>query len=137
MSTIPERSPFGGGAGGVQSLIGWDAASTATLTLLPAGHPQGIYEAYVVFVVRTAASNLTVVSLTWASPTFGAENKSFSAGTDFATTGTSFINTNTSTRMHRSVPIMSTGAAPIVLVASNSGFAGVVDIYACARLIAA
>lgn len=138
----PQRSPFKGGAGEgvIVSQIGWDPAGTGDLlTLLPAGHAAGMYEVALVVVVRTApGSGTPSATLTWNSPTFGAESKVMSATVNLsAATGTSFGNTSSANAMHRCAALMSTGSAAITLQLSSTGVAALVDIYASARLIAA
>lgn len=137
----PQRSPFKGGAGDgvVVSQIGWDGNSASNLlTLMPAGHAAGMYQVSLSVIIRTIAGATSTVTVAWTSPTFGAESQTF--GQLFHTaagTGTVFRNTNTTTAPHRCAPIMSTGAAAITLQMATSGSAGVLDIYASARLIAA
>lgn len=122
----------------IVSQIGWDANSPSNLlTLLPAGHEPGMYEVSFVLVVRTGSGGTTSTAVaTWASPTFGAESKTLSASLTLSSTGTTFSNGNTQTAMHRAVPIVSAGTAAITLQLNSSGAAGVIDIYATARLIA-
>lgn len=122
----------------IVSQIGWDGNSPSELlTLVPAGHVPGMYEVSFAVVVRATSLGSPSVTLTWNSPTFGAESTIFSATVTLAAAGTTFRNTSSATSMHRCAAIMSTGAAAITFQLSSSLNVSLHDIYASARLIAA
>lgn len=128
----------GGAPAPLVSQIGWASnVNSDVLELVPAGHAPGQYEVSLTLVVRTSVAANASVTLTWASPTFGAESKQPGNGMQLSSTGTSVLITGTQSVPLRCLALVSTGATPITLQMTSTGVAGgVTDIYASARLIA-
>lgn len=127
----------------IQSQIGWSPASggsSNTLTLQPAGHAPGLYLICPVTVIRTTATGTALsASLSWNSPTFGAEAKSPFASISWGNSGTVQASTGTAGQPARAYPIISDGSAAITIVWNAGSFTGgppVADLYAMAQLLA-
>ncbi len=124
----------------MQSQIGWSPATgtnSNTLTLLAAGHPAGIYSIDYVAVIRTVGVGASLsTTLTWNSPTFGAESKQLQVSS-WATLGT-VLSANGSSAGPKNIAIMSDGTAAITITWNSGAVTGppVADLYAGARLLA-
>ena len=127
----------------IVSQIGWAPASLGTsnvLTLLAAGHAPGIYEIDAVAIVRTVGTGSQMAfTLTWNSPSFGAESKQVLSAGSWASLGTVALGVGNGSGTTRQLPIHSDGSAAITLqYAAGTITAGapVADLYGSAHLVA-